>query len=316
MTEEQIRALAKKIDIDLIGFFSVEPLMECLPYLCKRENKGFSTGFEGAPAVERINFYKQFPLAKTGIVIGINNFQTFKKLDDDQERGHIASVSWGEDYHKVLKRRMNELMTAVNLELEKNGEACSEYKIFVDNSPLVDRGSAYRAGLGFFGKNNCLINAQFGSYFFIGQILWGYEVSISDVAPVENGCHDCRRCLDACPGQALGDGYELNPSKCISFLTQKKNLSPLEEGYVKKYLYGCDICQQVCPYNQNLQKTNEKSFWIEAEVASPKLIDVLELTNNSYKKAYHETASGWRGKKVFLRNAELVLKNKKKKMIN
>lgn len=312
MTEEQIRILAKKNGIDLIGFFSVEPLTECLPYLRKRENMGFSTSFEGALPEERINFRNQFPLAKTGIVIGINNFQKFEELDENQERGLIASVSWGEDYHKVLKRRMNELMTSVNSEMKKSGETCPEYKIFVDNSPLVDRGSAYRAGLGFFGKNNCLINSQFGSYFFIGQILWGYEISLSHASPVENGCQDCRRCLDACPGQALGDGYELNPAKCISFLTQKKTLSTQEEGYLKKYLYGCDICQQVCPYNQNLQETNEKSFWIKAEIASPKLTDVANLTNNSYKKMYQETASGWRGKKVFMRNAELVLKNKKK----
>lgn len=314
MIEGKIRELAEQSGIDLIGFFSVEPLWECLPYLIKRHQEGFSTGFEGGEPEDRIDYLRAFPAAKAGIVIGISNYQSFEAVADDQVRGQFASVSWGEDYHQVLRRKMNALMDTLNDERQKSGRTPVHYQAFVDNSPLVDRGSGYRAGLGFFGKNNCLINQQLGSFFFIGQILVDCDIIFKQPDLVENGCGNCRRCLDACPNQALGNGYSLNPSKCISFLTQKKDLSVNEESRVSTYLYGCDICQLVCPYNQELEQTRERAFWIDAETASPGLEDILTLTNKSFKTNYGNTASGWRGKKILIRNAQLIRKNKKNKI--
>lgn len=312
MTEEKIRKLAKQIGIDLIGFFSTEPLTECLPYLIKRDEAGFSTGYEGASPQERINYLEQFPNAKTGIVIGINSFQQLIAPNDEIARAKLASVSWGEDYHQILRLRMNQLMDAINSEQEENQKPLVKYKLFVDNSPLVDRGSAYRAGLGFFGKNNCLINDKLGSFFFIGQILLDCKILFKPSVPRENGCNECRRCLDACPNGALEEGFSLDPSKCISYLTQKKVLLPEEESQITSYLYGCDICQQVCPYNQNLPKTREKFFWVDAETANPQIDQILKLTNKSFKNQFGNTASGWRGKNVLMRNAQLIKKNKLK----
>lgn len=308
MTEEKIRKLAEQIGIDLIGFFSTEPLTECLPYLIVRDEGGFSTGFEGGSPQERIDYQIQFPPAKAGIVIGVSNYQQLEIPDDKIARAKLASVSWGKDYHQILRCHMNELMDAVNSEQEKNGKSPVKFKVFVDNSPLVDRGSAYRAGLGFFGKNNCIINDKLGSFFFIGQILLDSEILFTPLAPIENGCKECRRCLDACPNSALGEGFSLDPSKCISCLTQKKVLLPEEESRITSYLYGCDICQQVCPFNQNLPKTKEKSFWVDAETANPPIDEILKLTNTSFKTQFGKTASGWRGKNVMIRNAQLIKK--------
>jgi epoxyqueuosine reductase len=312
MSEDKIRKLAEQVGIDLIGFFSAEPLRECLPYLIKRHQEGFSTGFEGGAPEERIDYRRVFPNVKAGLVIGINNYQSFETVSDDQIRGHLASVSWGEDYHQLLRRKMNELMEAVNDELKILGKLPIDYQVFVDNSPLVDRGSAYRAGLGFFGKNNCLINQQLGSFFFIGQILVDSHIIFKQPQLVENGCGTCRRCLDACPNQALGEGFSLQPSKCISYLTQKKSLTADEENRIFTYLYGCDICQQVCPYNQHLKKTKEAAFWIDPGTASPPLEETLALTNKEFKIRYGNTACGWRGKKNLIRNAQLIWKNKKR----
>lgn len=316
MTDEKIRKLAERAGIDLIGFFSVEPLSECLPYLIKRHQDGYSTGFEGGNPEDRIDYLKAFPAAKAGIVIGISNYQCFDKVVDNQLRGQFASVSWGEDYHRVLRQKMETFMESFNDERKKSGTVPANYQVFVDNSPLVDRGSAYRAGLGFFGKNNCLINDQLGSFFFIGQILVDCHMVLKEQPKlVENGCGNCRLCLDACPNQALGEGFSLDPSKCISYLTQKKHLSADEEKRITTYLYGCDICQKVCPYNQQLEKTREKAFWIDADKAAPVLADILELTNKIFEIQYKKTASGWRGKKNLIRNAQLIIKNKKD-MIN
>lgn len=312
MTEEKLRKLAEHIGIDLIGFFSTEPLTECLPYLIKRDKAGFSTGFEGGSPQERINYLEQFPNAKTGIVIGISNYQQLMAPNDEIVRAKLASVSWGEDYHQILRLRMNQLMDMINSEQEKNGKPQIKYKVFVDNSPLVDRGSAYRAGLGFFGKNNCIINEELGSCFFIGQVLLDSEILFIPLAPIENGCKECRRCLDACPNSALGEGFSLDPTKCISYLTQKKVLLPEEESRITTYLYGCDICQRICPYNQNLPKTKERSFWVDAETANQPIEEILTLTIKSFKNKYGKTASGWRGKNVMIRNAQLIKKNKLK----
>jgi len=312
MIEEEIRKIAFDLGIDLIGFFSVESLVECLPYLIKRYEAGLITGFEGGLPKERINYHHFFQNAKSGIVIGVSSYQKLKKPKDDKKRVELASVSWGEDYHAVLFHLMNHLMEKINENLIIQGKPAVNYKAVVDNSPLVDRGSAYRAGLGFFGKNNLLISQTLGSYFFIGQILLDDEIAFRPTQIIPNGCGDCRRCLDACPYQALGEGYTLDPSRCISFLTQKKNLSPDEEKRIKTYLYGCDLCQQVCPYNKDLKKTSESQFWTSPELAYPDIEDILVMTNKAFKERFGKTAAGWRGKKTFVRNATLIEKNEKK----
>ncbi|WP_050739922.1 tRNA epoxyqueuosine(34) reductase QueG [Acetobacterium bakii] len=311
MNEEKIRKIAENQGIDLIGFFSVAPLSECLSHLEKRVEQGFSTGFEGGTPQERIDYLKHFSKAKSGIVIGVNYYQSIHRPDDETSRGAVAAVVWGRDYHEVLREKMRALMDTLNQDQIVAGKPKIGYEAYVDNSPLVDRGSAYRAGLGFFGKNNCLINKTLGSYFFIGQILVDTDIEFSSTAAIENGCGDCRRCLDACPHNALGDGFSLDPSKCVAFLTQKKELTPDEEKRISTYLYGCDLCQQACPYNQELEKTKEERFWTDDETAYPKIEALLKLSNKEFKNQFGKTAAGWRGKKIMVRNAKLFEKNKK-----
>ncbi|MBC3804707.1 tRNA epoxyqueuosine(34) reductase QueG [Acetobacterium fimetarium] len=313
MKDIEIRKFASEIGIDLIGFFSVEPLEECLPHLIERYQAGLITGFEGGHPNERIDYHRSFPDAKSGIAIGIGYYQEIKTSNDQKERGALASVAWGEDYHAVLKSLMDELMAKINDDLMQRGMKPISYKAFVDNSPLVDRGSAYRAGLGFFGKNNLLINRDLGSYFFIGQILLADEIEFSPAEKIPERCGACRRCLDACPNGALGDGYTLDPSKCVSFLTQKKDLSNEEEKRVEKYLYGCDLCQKVCPYNKNLKKTSQTRFLTSGDLVYPEIAALFAMTNREFKEKYGKTAAGWRGKKTLLRNALLIEKNDKKK---
>lgn len=311
MNEQNIRKIAREQGVDLIGFFSTDPLIECLSHLEKRVSQGFTTGFEGGTPQERINYRKHFPNAKSGIVIGISYYQELKKPMDDKSRGALAAVAWGLDYHEVLREKMERMMEKINQDQICQEKKIVEYKSYVDNSPLVDRGSAYRAGLGFFGKNNFLINETFGSYFFIGQILMDLAIDFDPIKPISNSCGDCHRCLDACPNGALGQGFSLEPSRCIAFLTQKKELAEEEKHRLKTYLYGCDLCQQVCPYNQDLKKTGEKGFWIEPETAYPEIKEILKLSNKEFQRKFGKTAAGWRGKKVLVRNAELFEKNQK-----
>lgn len=310
LTETEIIKAGKECGFDLIGLFNVNPLEECFDRLTERYQAGKITGFEGEIPKHRINYHYFYPAAKTGIALGLNYYHPLEKPLDIKKRGEIAAVARGLDYHSVLRNKSQILMEHLNKRMHELKLPMIEYKIFIDNSGLIDRGSAYRASLGFFGKNNCLINEEYGSFFFIGQILINQEIIFKKKDLQVNKCGSCRLCIEACPTTALGDFYQFDPQKCISFLTQKKTITKAEEKTFTNYLYGCDICQNVCPYNQNLKKTNERSFYITQEKAYPKLKDILEMSNRQFKKEFSHTAAGWRGKKNMVRNAKLIMKNR------
>lgn len=306
LKEEIIRDIGKRQGIDLMGFFKTEPLVECLPFLKKRIDDGFQTGFELGVPEERINYQHTFKEARSGIVIGINYYQAPKEPKDEKLRGKIAGVAWGTDYHVVLKEKMKSLMEEVKLFYQT--KKTFNYEVYTDNSPLIDRFTAYDGGLGFFGKNNCLINETLGSYFFIGQILLNEEIEFKEPKKQKIGCKECNLCIKACPNKALGEGYSLDPNHCISFLTQKKDLTEEEEKRIKGYIYGCDICQKVCPYNQGLEVTKEEGFYVSGDEAFPVIEDLITMSNQGFKDRFGKTAAFWRGKKNLIRNATILQK--------
>lgn len=307
LKEELIIQTGAESGIDLIGAFDINPLIEFYSRLNSRYEAGEITGFEGETPLNRINYHYFYPAAKAGIAIGINYYHPIKEPIDILKRGEIASVARGLDYHLVLREKAEKFMINLN---KKYQPSEIEYKIFIDNSGLIDRGSAYRAGLGFFGKNNSLISRDYGSYFFIGQILINKNINFNEKKINPAGCGDCRRCIDACPTGALMDNYQFDPRKCISYLTQKKTLTKKEEKTFTRYLYGCDLCQRVCPYNKKLKKTGEKSFQVSINKAFPELDSLVEISNKDFKKIFGETAVAWRGKKILSRNAKLIMKNR------
>ena len=308
--EKKVREAAWKVGIDVIEFFTTEPLTECLEMLDKRYQSGLVTGFEGACPVKRINYQNYFELVKMGIAFGLNYYQGFEEPEDIKKRLKVASVAWGEDYHKVLNQMGTALMSELNALLPADKKI--NYKVFVDNSGLVDRGSAYRAGLGFFGKNNCLINEKLGSFFFIGQILIDQEIEFIKKKPVASQCENCQICIEKCPTGALGKDYYFDPRKCNAYLTQKKEISEFEEKYFKEYLYGCDLCQKYCPFNQKLKKTTLSAFYSTIDDKYPSPESILGMTNQKFKQRFKKTAAGWRGKKNLVRNANLIMKNRLK----
>ncbi len=312
LTQAEVIRIGRQSGFDLIGLFKTDPLDECFTRLKDRFDKGEVTGFEGEIPQNRINYHYFYPPVKTGIALGVNYYHPLKKLKDHFERGEIASVARGLDYHLVLQKKAHLLMERLNKRCLELGLKKIDYRIFVDNSGLVDRGSAYRAGLGFFGKNNCLINDEYGSYFFIGQILINQTIIFKKNDVNTAKCGKCRRCIEACPTGALQDHFRFDPRKCLSYLTQKKTLSAEDETHFTQYLYGCDICQKVCPYNQNLSKIGEPSFRISQTKAYPNLKALSEMSQAEFKKEFSLTAAGWRGKKIFVRNAKLIMKNRLK----
>ncbi len=238
---------------------------------------------------KRINPFLTYPFAKS-IVVSLFSYNT-------GEKEVISEYALGDDYHIVIKNRLN-----VVLGLLRN----SGYKAesFVDNSPLSDRHLAYLAGVGFFGMNGMLINEQFGSKVFIAGIVTDCE--LEEDCPLENNiCIKCRKCIDACPGGAIGDNFCFDETKCVSYLTQKKGeLSKDEKEIIKKsgYIWGCDICQNVCPYNYTVKRTNIHEFMQKGNDLENITKD---MSNAQFKKNFANKAYSWRGKAVLTRNMEI-----------
>lgn len=307
LKEEKIREAARAAGIKMIGFAEPHPLTEWLEILEKRREQGRVTSFERTPPARRVDYSQAFPEVEGIIVIGVPYCSEMPEPEDNTAHGRMASVAWGQDYHEVVTGKMDALMA-----LLKETDPSLDYRGYVDNSRLLDRATAWRAGLGFFGKNNTLINPEYGSFFFIGQILVNSSIDFEPAVPLKSRCGTCQRCLMACPNHALGEGYTLEPERCVSYLTQKKKLTAEEERLLgTTYLYGCDDCQRVCPWN--IRRSDSRPDWpgIGPESVYPGLDETEAISGLDFEEKFGKTAAAWRGKDVLVRNARIIKNNLK-----
>ena len=212
---------------------------------------------------------------------------------------NLSRYTWATDYHLVI----NEYLEKLTEKLQKMNTS-AQFSIHCDTSPLADRYMAYLAGLGFYGKNNCFISPKWGSYVVIGTILTTLELEPN--TPLAQSCIGCNRCITACLGQCLGHD-EFKYDTCKSYLTQKKGALTNEEEIIigkTPLVFGCDVCQEVCPHNQNIPTTPISEF----QHVEP-YIDINELealTNKEFKAKYGNRAFSWRGKKILMRNQNII----------
>lgn len=306
--KQKIIEESKRIGIDKIGFASAEPFTHLEESLYEQKAKGHTSGFEHPVIEERIYPEKTFPAAKTIISIALAYpTKSRAKPSRDEKRGAFARASWGIDYHDILRERLERLVQFIRKEAAFLGEEV-RFKPQVDTGELIDVAAAQRAGLGFIGRNGLLITEEYGSFVYLGEIVTNIEFEVDE--PVPFGCGDCTRCITACPTKALlGDG-RMNAQKCLSYQTQTKDFIP--EEYRKKMgnvIYGCDICQLVCPYNKGKDFHFHEEMEPEPEVVFPKLKPMLELSNKEFKQQFGHLAGSWRGKKPLQRNAIIALAN-------
>lgn len=213
------------------------------------------------------------------------------------EKGNLSLYARGEDYHKIIFSKLSKLRNYIN-----GISPLGAGEVFCDTGPHIDRRLAFLAGLGFFGKNQMLINDDFGSYFFIGWIECSLKLECD--SPIKKSCLGCGKCVKSCPGGALSNGF--NISRCASHISQKKGeLSKEEEEILKKtpFVFGCDICQQVCPHNSGSAKAMAE-FKREIKT-SLSLSEIEALSNREFIKKYKNRAFSWRGKSVLIRNIKL-----------
>lgn len=220
--------------------------------------------------------------AKTVISLLMNYYPSHFQVDDSYK---LSKYAYGRDYHGVIKKRMSELTAFIR---ENIGEINSE--IFIDSAPVLDKAWAVKSGLGWMGKNSNLITKKTGSFFFIAEIICDLDLDYDTITT--DHCGSCTACIDACPTQAIEQPYVVNGSKCISYFTiELQSQIPNEmKGKFDDWMYGCDVCQDVCPWNRFSKPHNEPLFEPRA--------NLLELTKDDWNALNKETFN-----KVFKKSA-------------
>ncbi|MGY3779485.1 tRNA epoxyqueuosine(34) reductase QueG [Isobaculum melis] len=308
--KQQIIAESKRLGIDKIGFASAEPFYELEDSLREQRERGFHSGFEHQVIEERIYPEKTFKHPKTIISIALAYPTKIKEdIPKDEKRGMFARASWGIDYHEVLKDRLTKLIAYIqSLATEKEISKDWRFAPQVDTGELVDVAVAQRAGLGFIGRNGLLITEEFGSFVYLGEIITNIDFEIDE--PVPFGCGDCTRCVTACPTKALLGNGQMNAQRCLSYQTQTKGMMPEEyRKKIRNVIYGCDICQMVCPYNKGKDFHFHQEMEPEVDTVYPKLKPMLSLSNKAFKEEFGHLSGAWRGKKPLQRNALIALAN-------
>ena len=203
----------------------------------------------------------------------------------NQDSYKVSKYAYGQDYHSVIKEKLNELLHFIQTEIgEVSGRA------FVDSAPVLDKAWAAKSGLGWIGKNSNLITQKVGSFYFIAELI--VDLDLAYDTPTTDHCGSCTACIDACPTEAIVAPYVVDGSKCISYFTieLKDNLPQEMKGKFDDWIFGCDVCQDVCPWNKFSKPHNEPLFQTAPEILSYSKSDWEEITNDTFQKVFNNSA--------------------------
>ena len=305
-----MRALARECGFELAGVASAGPAEDMARYRqwVEAGNAGEMRYLTGRRAALREDPRHLLPSARSIICVG-RLYQTpwpHTAKFRDEDRAWISRYAWGDDYHNVLRRGLERLAARI---AELAGPF--ESKICVDTAPLVERSYARLAGLGWIGKNTCLINQQGGSWFFLGELL--VSLDLPPDAPPPDRCGTCRRCIDACPTAAIvphGSGFTLDSRLCISYFTIELRGGVAEEmrAAVGAHVFGCDICQDVCPWNRRAPVTADPGF--APRHFAPPLAEMAALSEPEFRAMFRGTPVTRARYSGFLRNVAIAMGNR------
>lgn len=299
--KEKLKAFCKSINIECVGIAPAEPYYDFEQIWKKQLKRGYISGFEETDINKRI--YPELTLKGARSVIVC----LFPYYSGQIANANLSKSAYSRDYHIIVKDKLELIGCYLTQSIEN-----FEYKSFVDTGPFSDRYLAYKAGLGFWGINNNLICDRYGSYFFIGYLLNNYPFEADK--PQDKCCMQCLACVKACPGQCILGDFTINPLKCRSYITQKKkDLSAEEEEILKKQtlIWGCDVCQDVCPHNKNVEKTIIQDF-LQDQIYYLEYEHLLQLSNKEFLSSYGDRSYSWRGKGVLARNHRIINNESKK----
>ena len=250
---------------------------------------------------ERSNIHKYYPEAKSVISIAINYFTGNSK--DKFEKHKISNYAWGDDYHIIIKNKLHLLLEYIkSLNSNINGICC------VDTSPVSEKIWAQRAGIGWIGKHTNLITREFGSWVFLGELILDSELEYDEPFK-QDLCGTCHACIDACPTDAIFAEYQMDATKCISYQTieNRENIPEKFSEKMDNWIYGCDICQEVCPWSIKFSvHTNEQSFQPRNFLVENSSDYLFNLTQEKYSKLFKNSAMKRSKLKGLKRNIEFL----------
>jgi epoxyqueuosine reductase len=305
LTNQIVIEKAKELGFDLVGFSKVELLQNETEKLKAWLDKGFNASMD---YMER-NFEKRLdvnnilPNAASVISLAMN-YYTDHQYSNGKSFGKVSRYAWGKDYHLIIWEKLEILEEQL-----KKIDPSFNCLTYVDTGPLMDKAWAVRSGIGWLGKHTNVISREMGSWIFLATIICNQEFNYDK--PIEDFCGTCRACLDACPTKAIVDEYIVDANRCISFLTieNKGEISAEYKNQFDNWLFGCDICQDVCPWNKKFPtQTREKEFEPNEnkEIA---LQEIIEMNPEEFNKRF-ETSPIKRAKLSGMkRNAEFLLKS-------
>ncbi len=309
---ERICDRARDLGFDLVGVTPGHPTPHVRAYHSwLAQGHHGEMGYMARPdrVARREDPARILPGVRSVICVGLNYYPGAlpTSLSHDPSRGLISNYAWGLDYHDLMIPRLEELAAFISAEAGRE----AAYRTYVDTGPVLERAYAAEAGLGFVGKNTCLIHPRIGSWLFLGEILVNIEL---DPTPerAKTSCGTCRRCLDACPTGALIAPYVLDARRCISYLTiELKGPIPLElRPLMGNWIYGCDVCQAVCPWQRFARPTRERSFQAaEPDRAAPVLLDLIGMNEETFRQRYKDSPIFRIGRRRLLRNVAVALGN-------
>lgn len=282
--KKKIQSQAVDFGFSYCGFAKAEPLIqeaEWLSAYLERKPQGIFE-YLSKTMIKRLDPRKVLNDAKSVIVLLFNYYAP--RIGDEGTDFIIARYAYGKDYHIVIKEKLEKLAGIMKTEA---GEI--RVKAFVDSGPVMEKAWAQRAGTGWIGKNTLLINRSAGSFFFIGIILTNLEMEPDE--PEKDHCGTCNECLKACPTGALEMPYRLNPGLCISYWTiESRSLIPEDlKNKFRNRIYGCDICQDVCPYNKFAIPNNEPAFKVNNDIKNMRKEDWLKLTEEDFRRIFRDS---------------------------
>jgi len=244
---------------------------------------------------------------RTGQAWSNGNNSAYK---DDEPRGWISRYAWGDDYHEVLRRKLESLLEGLRQQCPGPFDA----RVYADTGPINERVLAKYAGLGWLGKNTLLLNEQMGSFFFLGTILTTLDLQPSLASaefPPADRCGSCRKCIDACPTTALVEPYVMDARRCISYLTIEKR-GPIPEDLragMGRHIFGCDICQDVCPWNRKAPAAATPEFEPRAGLVNPALAWLADMSTEEYREIFRGSPIRRAKRSGLRRNVAIVIGN-------
>ena len=303
----RIKEEAQRLGFELVGISPVKlpPHEESFAEWLRKELHG-ELGYMKRTEDLRRDPRQLVPWAVSVISVGMNYFTPLRRPEVTNEpKGWISRYAWGDDYHDLMKRKLESLLEAIRI-LHADP---LEGRAFVDSGPVLERDCAGTAGIGWIGKNTQLISPKKGSWFFLGELF--LNIPLAYDRPIRDRCGKCDLCLKACPTGAFVGPYVLDARRCISYLTIElkgpipRHLRPL----VGNHIFGCDICQEVCPYNRKAHATAENAYAPRTGLYAPDLISLLSLTETEFRQRFRGSPVLRAKRRGFLRNVAVALGN-------